>query len=372
MARMCGIGGVVCWRADTRADASVARTLVRWLRHRGPDGEGTYVGRARGLAPGGAEARVACAHTRLAVIDPRPVAQGPLASDDGRILLLFNGEIYNHRSLRSGLERRGHRFRSRCDAEVVLRAYEEAGPACVAWFEGMYAFAVLDRRRGRLVLARDPAGEKPLFVAQPPGGFVFASEIAAIVAAAHAAGLALDRTLCRAWVPLQRALGFVPAPHTLLRGVESLRPGEVRLLEAGRLRVQRRLVFGRFAPAPFGESGPGADPAERAASRPRSVLVRLRRAVERAVRARLESDVPLGGFLSGGIDSALVCALARRALGRLETFTLGFDEPGWDERAAAAATARAIGAVHHDSRVGAEALERIEAIVLRHGAPFGD
>jgi asparagine synthase (glutamine-hydrolysing) len=357
---MCGIAGAVVWDGGARADATVARAMAAALRHRGPDGTSTCTLEAA-LGDAGAPARVALAHTRLAVIDTSAAARQPFVSEDGGVHLVFNGEIYNHRALRRGLEARGHRFVSRCDAEVVLHLYEERGADVAGALRGMYAFAIVDVARGRLVLARDPAGEKPLFLAPVTGGLAFASEPAALLAGAAAGGPAVERVLDRAAVDLYLTLGFIPAPRTALRGVEKLLPGETRVLERGRWRAARTPRF-----------GVRGGPCEPSRHLPVGVRARVRAAVREAVTARLESDVPLGGFLSGGTDSAIVCALARRQLGALPTFTIGFEDAAWDERPHAAEAARALGTDHHALLLDDGALSALPEIILRHGEPFAD
>lgn len=383
---MCGIAGAVAWSERAGAGERVARAMAAALRHRGPDGERTLVLRAP-LGPGGALVPVCLAHTRLAVIDPSERASQPFASEDGQVLLVFNGEIYNHRALRRTLEQRGHRFRSRCDAEVVLHLYEEQGAELCASLCGMYAFALLDRARGRLLLGRDPLGEKPLFVASGPEGVLFASEPAALLAGAAAGGPAVERRVSAPALVLYRTLGFVPAPHSIFAAVERLLPGEVRLVERGRWSRRRHMpAAGAAAPAaaggtaarerggvPAGAGCAGAPAGGRAGRQVAPLRRRLRAALERAVAARLEADVPLGAFLSGGVDSSAVTALARRCLGGpLETFSAGFDEPAWDESRYALLAARALGTRHHVLRLDAGALGALPEVVLHHGEPFAD
>jgi asparagine synthase (glutamine-hydrolysing) len=386
--------------AEAGALSALGRAMAARLAHRGPDGEGVLAGEAP-LGPGGARRGFVLAHRRLVVIDPSPAAAEPLASEDGETLLVMNGEVYNHRALRERLVALGHRFRSRCDAEAIVHLHEERGPACVEDLRGMYAFAALDRRRGALTLARDPAGKKPLYYAVlQDGALVFASEVAALVEADG-----VERALDRAAIEDYLALGYVPAPRTGLAGVRKLLPGEALRYEGGRLAPAGR------APWPGrGRAGAAAPPAGRSLyphatitagsninrtqtsilagsglpefSQPRfqqgTPAQRVRRAVIAAVRARLESDVPLGAFLSGGVDSTITTALTARLLRAagappLSTFSIGFAEPRFDESGAARLAAAAIGTLHHERMLGPEAaLEAIPSTALAHGEPFAD
>jgi asparagine synthase (glutamine-hydrolysing) len=379
---MCGIAGLIVAKGEPfRADAALARAMARALAHRGPDGEGVFAGEAP-LGAGRAPFAVALGHRRLAVIDTSPDAAEPLPSEDGGVQVVFNGEIYNHRALRAALAQAGHRFRSRTDAEALVHLVEERGPAALPALRGMFAFAALDRGRGRLVLARDPAGKKPLYYSlagapplpiplpsgrrTPVSALLFASEPAALFAAAAAGGPGVPRDLDRDALEEYLAVGYIPAPRTAFRAIQKLEPGTMLIVEAGALRIER---YARFA-----------DPADRVAtaSRPAAGARRggggvLRRAVVAAVRARLESDVPLGAFLSGGIDSTIVAGLlAREAGGRVATFSIGFDDPRYDETRFARIAAARFGTEHAERRLGADAYDALPGVVFRHGEPFAD
>jgi asparagine synthase (glutamine-hydrolysing) len=353
---MCGIAGLVVASGEPwRADVAVARAMARALAHRGPDGEGAWAGAFPGFA-------AALGHRRLAVIDTSEAAAEPLPSEDARVQLVFNGEVYNHRPLRAGLEAAGHCFRSRTDAEAIVHLYEDRGPACCADLRGMFAFAIADVARGRLLLARDAAGKKPLYYAllEADGrvrALLFGSEPAALFAAEEAGGPPVARDPDREALEDFLAVGYVPAPRTAFRAVRKLAPGTMLLIEDGRARLER---YARFAdPEPAG--GPEAPPEG------------LRAAVVRAVRARLESDVPLGAFLSGGVDSTIVAAiLAREAGRRVATFSIGFEDPRWDESAYARLAARRIGTEHHERTLGEAAFAALPEVVFRHGEPFAD
>jgi asparagine synthase (glutamine-hydrolysing) len=315
---MCGIGAILDPAGTSGQHA--AERMVEALRHRGPDGEAL-----RRIGP------VALAHTRLAIID---VAGGdqPLDSEDGRVTAIVNGEIYNHRELRAGLEQRGHRWATNSDSEVVVHAYEEHGVDCVRHLNGIFAFVIWDDREQRLVAARDAFGVKPLYWWTDGRRVAVASEVGALLDAglteARVDRLALDHYLaCR----------FVPAPRTLFEGIHKLAAAETLVAEA---EGAPRVTSWRLGPGdPF-----HAEDDELAAQ----LAERYCDAVER----QMMSDVPYGAFLSGGVDSAaIVAAMKLRAPEPPTTFTIGFPGHGdvLDERKPAAETARIVGTDHHDT-----------------------
>ncbi|MBI3767594.1 MAG: asparagine synthase (glutamine-hydrolyzing) [Deltaproteobacteria bacterium] len=314
---MCGIYGIVGGSVPpTDADlVSMAGELV----HRGPDGNGRAV---RGRAGLGCR--------RLAIIDVAGGTQ-PLTNEAGNVLTVCNGEIYNHAALRRELEAAGHRFRTRSDAEVIPHLYEEYGVDFVTKLDGMFGLALWDALAERLVLARDRLGEKPVYYATTRAGFLFASEPKALLATGR-----VDPT--PNWTALAGYLrhGYVPGGASAFAAIARLPPGARLVLEGEHVAVDHYWeVAPLLAAAPL-----ECDP--RAAARA------LRTHFERAVGAALASDVPLGVFLSGGIDSTAVAALARIAIGsELDTFALGFDVRGFDERDHAARAARALGTRHH-------------------------
>jgi asparagine synthase (glutamine-hydrolysing) len=315
---MCGIYGVVM-RPGLEPDRVALGRMGRTLIHRGPDGDGTRVQGRAGLG---------C--RRLAIIDVEHGAQ-PLANERGNVLVVCNGEIYNHRALRERLERAGHRFRTGSDAEVIPHLYEERGLDFVDELEGMFGLALWDSSAQRLVLARDRMGEKPLYYASTPAGLLFASEPKAILAS----GL-VDREADPVAIAGFLRTGYVAAPRSPFAGISALVPGTRLVIEGEAARV---LPFWELAP--FLDAPPLVLDLESAARE-------LRRHLQHAVEAALVSDVPVGVFLSGGLDSAVVAAIARGQLGSgLDTFTLGFDVPSFDERDHAAQVARELGTRHH-------------------------
>jgi asparagine synthase (glutamine-hydrolysing) len=339
---MCGLGAILDPAGAARSDAP--GRMVEALRHRGPDGDAV-----RRIGP------TTLAHTRLAIID---VAGGdqPLVSEDGQVTLIANGEIYNHRALRGELEQRGHRFATGSDSEVILHAYEQHGPDCVRRLNGIFAFVLWDDRRDRLVAARDEFGVKPLYWCSDGRRLAVASEVGALLEA----GLAraeLDPTALDHYL----ACRFVPAPRTLFKGISKLPAASTLVAEAG---GAPRVETWRAPPGEPHRDVTDEDLADLLAER-----------FTDAVERQMMSDVPYGAFLSGGVDSAaVVAAMAKRSTAPPSTFTIGF--PGHDglldERAAAAESARRIGADHHDTAmVETDFLSELATAMPRLEEPCG-
>ena len=346
---MCGICGMV--RFDgAPADADVLAGMIATLRHRGPDDEGVYTSGPVGLA-----------NSRLAVIDLSPAGHQPMSNaacverGHGPLWIAFNGEVYNFPALRCELERRGHRLASHTDTEVILHLYEELGPACVERLRGMFAFALWDERRQRLFVARDRLGQKPLYYFFDGRLFAFGSEIKALLACPG-----VPRAVNVAAVPAYLAYGYVPTPDTMFRHVRQLPPGHTLLLEDGRLEV-----------AEYWDVHYPAEPPPR--SQQEYVEEVLRRLKE-AVAMRLISDVPLGAFLSGGIDSTAVVALMSQAMSQpVKTFAIGFEgEPSFNELRWARLAAEPYGPDHHQFVVRPDAVELLPKLVWHHDQPFAD
>ena len=324
---MCGLCGVHAPEGVGEGDRACVEAMSGTLAHRGPDGRGAW-----------ADGRVALGHRRLMVID-REGGRQPMVSDDGRVVLVYNGEVYNYAELRRQLSGRGHRFRDAGDTEVVLRGYEEWGDAVVGRLRGMFAFAVWDARRGRLLLARDRLGVKPLYHATTPDGrLVFASEIKALL---HARGV--PRALNARRLPEYLAFRTVSGEETLFDGIRELPPGTIAVREGGGpLRLTR-----------YWTGTEGARPGTGAA-----LVTRGRALMEDAVTSRLVSDVPLGTLNSGGLDSSLVTAIASGAsTDSLDTFCVGFADPEFDERPDAREVAARAGSRHHEIELTGQGLE---------------
>ncbi|HYN08738.1 MAG TPA: asparagine synthase (glutamine-hydrolyzing) [Vicinamibacterales bacterium] len=314
---MCGISGVFALDGRLHPDARAAVPLMNGaLAHRGPDGEGFFDA-----------VDVSLGHRRLAIID-RAGGHQPMANEDGTCQIVFNGEVYNHRDLRPELEAKGHRFRTSSDTEAILHAYEEYGPACVEKLEGMFAFVIYDGRRRELFAARDRLGKKPFFYTVLDGTFHFASELGALTRSPLWKG-DLDLTSLEGYL----SLGYFVAPATIYRDVHKLLPGHWLRVANGRIQTAEYWDVREF------------DTDQRPAD---ELLPEIDAALRRAVHERLESEVPLGAFLSGGIDSGLVVSYMAEALGdRLITTSVGFGERGHNELEAAELTANHFGSRHH-------------------------
>jgi len=345
---MCGICGEL--RFDGRApDAAVVGAMRDQLTHRGPDEAGLYVSPSAAAAIG---------FRRLRVIDLTPNASQPMANEDGSIRVALNGEIYNFQELRRGLAARGHRFQSHSDTEVVVHLYEEKGADLFADLDGMFAVAIWDDRERRLTLARDRAGKKPLFLYRSPRLVAFASEIKAFFAHPD---IAIEPD--RAALPYYFLHGYVPAPRTFYSGVTQIEPATIVTIDGHGRTAERRYWQLQFPP----ESAVQRVDAGAAVT---GVRDRLTRAVER----RLVSDVPLGAFLSGGLDSTIVVGLMSRLTKTpVRTFSIGFeDQPEYDETSYARLVAARFGADHTEFRVPPASPDLIETLVWHHDGPFAD
>jgi len=309
--------------------------------HRGPDDEGVYVDEAVGMGV-----------RRLAILDVEGGHQ-PILSEDGTKVVILNGEIYNYVELREKLIARGHRFTTRTDTEVLVHLYEEKGEACIEDLNGMFAFAVWDAEARRLFLARDRLGIKPLHYAVAGGMLLFASEINALLANPE-----VDRTLEPTAVADYLTYFYLPGTSSIYRGVRKVPPAHYMVWENGRSRQSRYWDIRYTPPAK-------PPPIEHYAEAYREHL-------KRSVRLQLRSDVPLGVFLSGGLDSgSLVAAIHRVTDQPIQTFTIGFDSPSYDESQYAEATAVQYGTEHHAYRITADDMERSADLVSYFGEPFG-
>jgi asparagine synthase (glutamine-hydrolysing) len=293
-------------------------------------------------------------HARLKVIDLETGDQ-PMGNEDGSVQVVFNGEIYNFGGLRRDLEAAGHDFRTRSDTEVLVHGYEEWGEDLPAHLDGMFSFGIWDERRRRLLLGRDRAGKKPLYLAQGRGRLAFASEIKALLGLPWVSG-----EIDPAALPFYLAYGYVPAPATFYRGIEKIEPATVVAVRDGEVRRRRYWALDW--------SGPTADMGEKEARGT------VRRLLGDAVERRLVADVPMGAFLSGGIDSTLIVGLMReRISGPLRTFSLGFaDDPTYDETAFARIASRRFDTEHTEFVVEAHAVDLVDDLVEAYDEPFGD
>lgn len=352
---MCGITGI--WRPDpARAAGELARLVGRMtdaIAHRGPDDAGSWTDEEAGIGLG---------HRRLSIIDLSPLGHQPMRSADGRLVMVFNGEVYNFGELREELARLGHRFRGGSDSEVMLAAFGEWGvPAAVARFVGMFAIALWDRRERTLHLVRDRLGKKPLYWGRLGGGLVLASELKAIAALPG-----FERRLDRSVLPLYLQYGYVPSPLCIYEGLHALEPGCILTVRAGQPdRIERYWDLDEALRRGAGDPWTGSE-AEAADE--------LERLLADAVRLRMISDVPLGAFLSGGVDSSTVVALMQASSAqRVRTFTIGFEEKRYDESAHAEAVARHLGTDHTTLVVSErDALDVVPRLPELYDEPFAD
>jgi asparagine synthase (glutamine-hydrolysing) len=341
---LCGIVGIFDPRGKAPIEAELLSRMNRTQRHRGPDGEGMH------LAPG-----IGLAHTRLAIIDRDTGAQ-PMFNEDRSVVVVYNGEIYNFRDLRADLGGRGHRFATASDTEVIVHAWEEWGAACVRRLRGMFAFALWDQRQRILFLARDRIGIKPLLHAVlPDGRLLFASELKALLAHPD-----LPRRIEPQALEDYLAYGYVPDPKSIYLDVAKLRPGHWLAWRVGEAAPrQERYWQVRFA------ARQGLTPARAQAE----LIERL----EEAVALRMVADVPLGAFLSGGIDSsAVVAMMSRHSSAPRHTCSIGFEESDHDETGFAREVALAYGTRHHVGHARAQDLDLIERLALVYDEPFAD
>jgi len=337
---MCGIAGIFDRAGHSDPErAEVLTRMTRTLVHRGPDDEGYLIDGPVGLG-----------FRRLSIIDLVSGHQ-PLGNEDGTVWVIFNGEIYNYRDLQAQLEARGHVFKTHSDTEAIVHAYEEWGVSCLDRFRGMFAFAVWDQRQRRLFLARDRLGKKPLYYAVVDGTLIFGSEIKALLAFPG-----LDRTLDLQAVSDYFSLLYIPSPKTIFRQVRKLPPGHY--LVAGRDGVQVR----RYWDVSFALGATERPPAER-----------LAELLHESVALRLRSDVPLGAFLSGGLDSSAVVGLMAGALSSpVITSSIGFPDDAFNELAYARQVAQHFHTEAHEHMVTPDAMQVLDSLIWHYDEPFGD
>jgi asparagine synthase (glutamine-hydrolysing) len=348
---MCGICG------ELRFDGGVtsAERIVdmrELLVHRGPDAAGLYLSPHR---------RAGLGFRRLRIIDLSRDADQPMPNEDGTVQVVFNGEIYNFRALRAELEAKGHRFRSKSDTEVIVHLYEEEGSSAVARLDGMFALAIWDDRAQRMTLARDRAGKKPLFYRRTDDAFVFASEIKAFFGLPGPAP-DIDPEV----VPQYFIHGYVPCPRTLYRNVSQVEPATILTVAADGTVTSESYWRPQFR---FRQSPPGDDHV----SVPQAAA-RVRELMTCAVEKRLVSDVPLGAFLSGGLDSTIVVGLMRQLTASpTKTFSIGFaGDPAFDETSYAREVAQRFQTDHTEFRVTPSAVDLVDTLIWHHDGPFGD
>jgi len=342
---MCGFCGVLNFDRQTPVSQEVLAAMTATLQHRGPDDLGSFLSGPVGLG-----------HRRLSIIDLETGHQ-PLSNEDGTIWIVYNGELYNYQEIRPDLEKAGHRFATLSDTEVIVHAYEEYGVDCLKVMNGMFAFALWDSQRQRLLLARDRVGIKPLYYARLPGGLVFGSEVKALLA--HPG---LERRLDITALNLYLSLEYVPSPYSIFAGINKLPPGHFLVVEGADTHLERYWDL------------------ELEKSEPRSTrnlsecTAEVRRLLQDVVKMELVADVPVGVLLSGGIDSSAVAAMMTRASTRpVPSFSVAFDDPSFDESAHARLVARHLGTEHHEFPLSADtALKTLPEITAGLDEPLGD
>jgi asparagine synthase (glutamine-hydrolysing) len=336
---VCGIAGKVSLRGDV--PAGLVEEMCARQQHRGPDSRGIH--RSNGVALG---------IQRLRIIDLETGDQ-PIYNEDRSVAVVLNGEIYNFRELRAELERRGHSFYTRTDTEVIVHLYEEHGPRLVEHLNGMFAFALWDESHRRLLIGRDRVGKKPLFYAQDEGWLSFASELPALMADPD-----VSREIDPSSIDCFLAYGYIPAPWSIWRGVRKLPPAHTLVWEKGEAKIERywHLDYSRKRP-----------------DDPRELEEELRERIGAAVRRRLISDVPLGAFLSGGVDSSIVVSeMAAASTQPVKTFSIGFEEEEYNELPRARVIAERFGTEHHEFVVEPDAIDLVPKLVRHYGEPYGD
>ena len=343
---MCGIAGFIDYWDRRGGEPFERGRLLKGMcdviRHRGPDDDGFHL-----------QDGVALGMRRLAIIDLAGGAQ-PISGEDGSVTIVFNGEIYNFQELRPELEKRGHTFKTHSDTETIVHAYEEYGPACANHLRGMFALAIWDDKTHELYIARDRVGKKPLYYTVTPGQtLVFGSEIKSILEHPD-----VQREINLEAVDAYLTLGYVPDPLTIFRDIHKLPPGHYLTFSNGRVRTEQYWDF-KFEPA---ES-----------RKPEDYLDELRALLNESVRLRLISDVPLGAFLSGGIDSSTVVALMAQNMNQpVKTFSIGFHEDSYNELKYARLTAKKLGTDHHEFFVTPQICDVIDDLVWHFDEPFAD
>ncbi len=340
---MCGICGTVYRDQERTVDENVLQQMSSLLSHRGPDDSGIYL-----------KGNVGLAHRRLSIIDLTPAGHQPMPNEDESVWIVFNGEIYNYQDIRRELLVRGHRFRSNTDTETIIHLYEDKGEDCVQDLRGMFAFAIWDAKKRRLFCARDRVGKKPFVYAHTGEGLFFASEIKSLLACSS-----LDKKIDYSALHHYLTYQYVPSPLSIFATIKKLPPGHMLIYEDDTLTIKRywNLSYRNKLRLPSLED----------------YGKRLEELFEEAVRIRLRSDVPLGAFLSGGIDSSLVVAMMQRLMNQpVKTFSIGFKEEAYDELAFARMVAQQYHTDHHEFVVKPDALDILPKLVWHYNEPFAD
>ncbi len=345
---MCGIAGLVRFAGLQRGEHAVGARMAATLGHRGPDDAGLYH-----------DACASIGHARLSIID-LDAGRQPMSNEDGSVWVCYNGEIYNHTQLADRLRSRGHQFRTRCDTEVLVHLYEEFGEKFLEQLNGMFALAIWDTRKQTLLIARDRIGIKPLYWHHDGRRALFGSELKALTAAGD---LSLDMDPCALKDYL--TFGHIPAPRTIYKNVQKLEPGCLAVCHSAGVNIRR------WWDIPFNENDDNDE--KLTAINEQKWTDRFAELLEDAIAIRMIADVPLGAFLSGGVDSSTITAgMTRRSSNTIRTQTVGFDESDYDERAAARAFAQHLNTNHHEVMVRPDALNCAQKLIHHFDEPFAD
>ncbi len=337
---MCGICGVVTFQPSIPVEMSILQRMNQSIHHRGPDDEGYYQ-----------DPQASLAMRRLSIIDLH-TGQQPMSNEAGDIWVVYNGEIYNFKEIRATLEHRGHVFETQTDTETIVHAYEQYGDACVQYFNGMFAIALWDARKRRLFLARDRLGIKPMYYWTDQRKLVFASELKGLIAHPD-----VPRKINLAGLDLFLTLEYIPAPHTIYEGIFKLLPGHTLVVEQGTVKVKE---YWDVSYQPVSQSEP-------------ECIEILSSLINDAVRLRLISDVPLGAFLSGGIDSSTIVGfMSQNMSNSVETFSIGFDDATYNEVPHANRVANHFGTHHHVEVLKPDIVTLAEQLIPHHDEPFAD
>jgi len=339
---MCGIVGKVNVDSNHPVDEARIRQMSQIICHRGPDDEGVWVKGSTGLG-----------HRRLAIIDLTPTGHQPMSNEDGTIWITFNGEVYNHLELRADLEKKGHRYRGNSDTETIIHLYEEYGRNCVQHLRGMFAFAIWDEHQRSLLLARDRFGQKPLLYAETADGLTFASEFRALLQD-PTVSRELDYTAIHHYL----TYGYVPVPHSVFTDILKLPPANTLLWQNGQISIEQYWQL-RYTP--------------KLSLTETEAEAQLLALLREAIQLRLMSDVPLGAFLSGGVDSSAVVALMAEMMDEpVKTFSIGFNDQSFNELDYARQVAQQYATDHHEFVVTPDALEILPELVWAYGEPYAD
>ncbi len=342
---MCGICGIIDYTGSDKVNAQAIQRMCVAMKHRGPDNEGTYINKN--------SPRVGLGHRRLSIIDLSSVGHQPMSNEAGSVYMIFNGEVYNFQDLRIELIKKGHIFKSNTDTETVIHLYEEYDEDCVKYLRGMFAFAIWDSEKQALFLARDRVGKKPLLYSHTNGVFSFASEFLALLESEQ-----VKKQINYEAINCYLTFGYIPAPLTIYKEIFKLLPAHYLILKDNKITIKQYWQLDYSKKIDISEDEAAEE------------ILRL---LKEAVKIRLYSDVPLGAFLSGGIDSSTVVALMSQLSGKkVKTFSIGFEESDYNELKYARNIAKRFDTEHNEFIVKPKASEILPLLVERYGEPYAD